>query len=221
MIAGVLFDMDGTMFDTEDLWGVINRRLAESYGLVWDESVRTQMMGKKDCESLAVFKEFFALDVSVDELVMKRREMILADLSAVRVNDGLLDLLDLLDRGGVKKAVATSSFREFATKLLNEFDVARRFDAIVTGDDVQASKPDPAIFLEAARRIGITPAECLVLEDAQNGVEAAYNAGMRVYAIPHDDSRHHDFSKATKVIASMREVLPDFSVTRSKLRIST
>jgi beta-phosphoglucomutase-like phosphatase (HAD superfamily) len=76
---------------------------------------------------------------------------------------------------------------------------------------VHESKPDPAIFLEAARRIGVEPSRCLVLEDAQNGVEAAFNAGMRVYAIPHDDSRHHDFSKATKVIASMREIVPEFT----------
>ena len=80
MIQGVLFDMDGTMFDTEGLWGVINRRLAESYGLVWDERVRTQMMGKKDRESLAVFKEFFSLEVPIEELVVRRREMILSDL---------------------------------------------------------------------------------------------------------------------------------------------
>lgn len=211
MIRGVLFDMDGTMFDTEGLWGVINRRLAESYGLVWDESVRTQMMGKKDRESLAVFKAFFGLEADVEELIARRREMILSDLSAVRVNDGLMELLDILDAHGIKKAVATSSFRELAMKLLDRFDVARRFDAIVTGDDVKESKPDPAIFLEAARRIGTEPSQCLVLEDAQNGVEAAFNAGMRVYAIPHDDSRHHDFSKATKVIASMRDILPEFS----------
>jgi beta-phosphoglucomutase-like phosphatase (HAD superfamily) len=118
MIAGVLFDMDGTMFDTEALWGVISRKLAESYGVVWDERVRTRMMGKKDRESLTVFKEYFTLDAPVEELIARRRAMILADLSAVRVNDGLMELLDLLDECGVKKAVATSSFREFAMNLL-------------------------------------------------------------------------------------------------------
>lgn len=212
MTRAVLFDMDGTMFATEGLWGVINRKLAEDYGAVWDESVRTRMMGKKDRESLLVFKEFFGLEAPVEELIARRRELILADLSAVTVNDGLTELLDALDRCGAKKAVATSSFREFAMKLLQAFDLTGRFDAIVTGDDVRESKPDPAIFLEAARRVGVVPAECLVLEDAQNGVEAAYNAGMRVYAIPHDDSRHHDFSKATRVIASMREILPEFAL---------
>ena len=113
---------------------------------------------------------------------------------------------------GIKKAVATSSFRELAIHLIERFGLRARFDAIVTGDDVKESKPDPAIFLEAARRVGVVPAECLVLEDAQNGVEAASNAGMRVYAIPHDDSRHHDFSRATRVIASMRDILPEFAL---------
>ena len=212
MTRAVLFDMDGTMFATEGLWGVINRKLAEDYGAVWDESVRTRMMGKKDRESLLVFKEFFGLEAPVEELIARRRELILADLSAVTMNDGLTELLDLLDARGIKKAVATSSFRELAIHLIERFGLLARFDAIVTGDDVKESKPDPAIFLEAARRVGVVPAECLVLEDAQNGVEAASNAGMRVYAIPHDDSRHHDFSKATRVIASMREILPEFAL---------
>jgi len=212
MTRAVLFDMDGTMFATEGLWGVINRKLAEDYGAVWDESVRTRMMGKKDRESLLVFKEFFGLEAPVEELIARRRELILADLSAVTMNDGLTELLDLLDARGIKKAVATSSFRELAIHLIERFGLRARFDAIVTGDDVKESKPDPAIFLEAARRVGVVPAECLVLEDAQNGVEAASNAGMRVYAIPHDDSRHHDFSRATRVIASMRDILPEFAL---------
>ena len=212
MTRAVLFDMDGTMFATEGLWGVINRKLAEDYGAVWDESVRTRMMGKKDRESLLVFKEFFGLEAPVEELIARRRELILADLSAVTMNDGLTELLDLLDARGIKKAVATSSFRELAIHLIERFGLLARFDAIVTGDDVKESKPDPAIFLEAARRVGVAQAECLVLEDAQNGVEAASNAGMRVYAIPHDDSRHHDFSRATRVIASMRDILPEFAL---------
>jgi beta-phosphoglucomutase-like phosphatase (HAD superfamily) len=89
---------------------------------------------------------------------------------------------------------------------LAQFDLGRRFDFIITGDDVMVGKPDPMMFLEVARRLATPPAQCLVLEDAQNGVEAAYRAGMSVFAIPHDASRHHDFSEATRVLSSMKDI---------------
>lgn len=206
MIRAVIFDMDGTMFDTEILWGDVMRKLATRYGIEFDEKVRIHMMGKKDSESLAVMKDYFHMTVSVDELIRVRRAMILEDTGLVNATAGLFELLDLLEQKGIKKAIATSSFREFTTKLITQFDIQDRFDAVVTGDDVTISKPDPMIFLEAARLIGVEPGDCLVLEDAQNGVEAAHNAGMKVFAIPHDASRHHDFSKATKVIGSMKEI---------------
>lgn len=206
MIKALIFDMDGTMVNTEKMWGDINHKLAAHYGIAFDEKVRVQMMGKKDHDSLAVFREYFHLDTSVEELVRARRQMLLADASFVQVNTGLYELLDLADRLSLKKAIATSAFREFTNKILSSFDLEKRFDIVVTGDDVELSKPDPAIFLEAAQRLDVDPTTCLVLEDAQNGVEAAYRAHMAVFAIPHDASKHHDFSKATRVLHSMLEI---------------
>ena len=77
------------------------------------------------------------------------------------------------------------------------------------GSQVEHGKPNPDIFLEAARRLGVEPKRCLVFEDAENGVEAGHRAGMTVFAIPHADSRDHNFSKAEKVIGSFTEVTED------------
>lgn len=206
MVQAVIFDMDGTMFDTELLWGDVDRKLTEKYNLQFDRKVRVMMMGKKDQEALSILKEYFQIPESVEDLIRIRRTMILEDTRLVRVNEGLYELLDLLDKKKCKKAIATSSFREFTSKLLTQFNLNDRFGAVITGDDITASKPDPMIFLEAAGKLGVDPQHCLVLEDAQNGVEAAYNAKMKVFAIPHDDSRNHDFSKATKVLASLKEI---------------
>ncbi len=206
MIRGAIFDMDGTMIESESLWKVVNAELGTRYGVVFDDIVRVQMMGRKDSECLAVFKEYFHLDASVDALVQERRQILLSDISAITVKDGLFELLDLFDKLGIPKAVATSSFTEFTKLVLEKFRIAERFDVVVTGDEVVHGKPHPEIFLETARRISVPPADCLVLEDAQNGVEAALAAGMKVIAIPHQHTNLHDYSKATRVLDSMLQV---------------
>lgn len=206
MPKAVIFDMDGTMVNTEKLWSVVNHTLSANHGVVYVDEVRRQMMGRKDSECLAVFKDFYKLDTPLEDLIQERRSILLADLSSIQVNAGLYELLELLEKLEIKKAVATSSFGEFTRRIVTIFDLERRYDAIVTADDVQRSKPDPELFLTAAARIGVEPKDCLVLEDAQNGVEAAKHAGMKCIAIPHQYSQSHDFSSADLVLPSMLEI---------------
>ena len=93
--------------------------------------------------------------------------------------------------------------------VIHGLGIAHYFDTIVSGLDVAQVKPAPDIFLEAARRLGVAPAECAVLEDAEKGVLAAHAAGMHCLAVPNDFTHHHDFSKATRVCASLHEVTID------------
>ena len=206
MIRAVIFDLDGTMVDTEKLWGDVMHRLAPRYGTEFDPAAHIKMMGKRDRESLQAFKEHHGVEASVEDMVQARRKIILEDTGLIRTNKGLYELLDLLEKLKIQKAVATSAFEAFADKVLTQFDLKRRFGAIVTAGQVTHGKPHPEIYLEAAKRLGVKASDCLALEDAEIGVESAYNAGMKVFAIPHDSSRHHDFSKATKVISSMAEI---------------
>lgn len=198
--------MDGTMVDTHTVWATVNKTLSANHGVVFEDAVRRKMMGKKDIESLAIFKEFYGLTTPVETLVQERRAILLSNTSTINTNPGLRELLDLLDHLSIKKAVATSSFREFTHTVLLNTGLTNRFDVIVTGDDIQTSKPNPEIFITAAELLNVPSAQCLVIEDAQNGIEAAYNAGMRSIAIPHEDSKTHDMSKATRVIDSMHRI---------------
>lgn len=209
MIRAVIFDLDGTMVDTETMWVDVNVQLAKQYGKRFDPAVRVQMMGRRDPEALTAFKEHHAIDASVEGLIAARRKLVKEDVTLVKTAHGLFELLGLLDRLKLKKAVATSASRQFALNILDRFDLTKRFDAMVTAEDVTHSKPHPEPYLEAARRVGVRPADCLVLEDAEIGVASAYAAGMKICAIPHDASREHDFSKATKILSSMSEVDED------------
>jgi beta-phosphoglucomutase-like phosphatase (HAD superfamily) len=94
--------------------------------------------------------------------------------------------------------------------VLAGLQIAPYFEAIVSGLDVANVKPSPDIFLKAARDLAVDPSECLVLEDAEKGVIAAHRAGMRCVAVPNDFTKHHDFSMATRVCSSLREVNFDF-----------
>jgi HAD superfamily hydrolase (TIGR01509 family) len=125
--------------------------------------------------------------------------------SSLRPMDGALELLDFL-HGKFRIALASSSYRDAIEGVLAGLEIASYFEVIVSGLDVAQVKPAPDIFLLTARVLRVDPTECLVFEDAEKGVIAAHRAGMRCIAVPNDFTRHHDFSKATRVCASLREV---------------
>jgi beta-phosphoglucomutase len=119
--------------------------------------------------------------------------------------EGALALLEKL-HGRKKLALASSSYRDAVDGVLDGLRITRYFEVIVTGLDVARVKPAPDIFLAAAEQLRASPAECVVLEDAEKGVIAANLAGMYCIAIPNRQTGHHDFSKATRVCSSLDEI---------------
>jgi beta-phosphoglucomutase len=206
MIRAVIFDMDGTMVNTEDLWKEVNSELAEKYGVIFEDNIRTKMMGRKEEDALKIFRDFYGLPVSVNELLLARKQMLFEKIDKVAINPGLIELIGLLEKLNIKKAIATSTYKDFAYAVIKAINVGENFPVVITGDTVVKGKPNPDIFIKAANTLGVEPQNCLVLEDAQNGVEAGYNAGMMVLAIPHKHSLNQDFSKANKVLNSLKEI---------------
>lgn len=209
MIKAVIFDMEGTMVQTENLWAEVNKEFSQKYNFIFDTSMRVKLMGKNDYEAIQVIKDYYTLPQSIEELLQTRKEMIAEKLNRATVNAGLMELLHLLDTHAIKKAIATSASKKRTQKILESLLIQKPFDAIVTGDEISKSKPDPEIFLNAAERIHVEPKNCLVLEDAQNGVEAAKNANMKVIATPHEHSENHDFSKADLRVDSLVDITWD------------
>ncbi|WP_231650237.1 HAD family hydrolase, partial [Streptomyces clavuligerus] len=118
----------------------------------------------------------------------------------VHLLPGVTELLDTLLSHGVRLAVASAADRHWVLRWLRHFEIADRFETVVSGDDVPHRKPHPAVYLEAAARLGVPAGRCVAVEDSRIGVEAARAAGMTVVAVPTAATRHSDYSGAHHVL---------------------
>ena len=147
-----------------------------------------------------------ALEATVDEL-SSETDVIFSEILREKLAcmPGLVELLAALEAAGIPKAIATSSSPQFVAKVLDRFQLASRFQFILTSDDIVEGKPNPEIYLKAAERFGLPPADLLVLEDSYNGCQAAIRAGTFAVAVPGGHSRRHDFQEASLVVDSLAD----------------
>jgi beta-phosphoglucomutase len=207
MISTVIFDLDGLLADTEGLHCRAYQMAFSEQGVALDE--------RDYCEHWVRYGKGIVDWVSLHDLDLDphalrlRKSVHYLDLlsSSLRPMDGALALLDAF-HGKTKFALASSSYPDAIDGVVAGLNIAHYFEVIVSGVDVPRVKPAPDIFLKAAHELSVEPSDCLVLEDAEKGVMAAYLAGMRCIAVPNDYTRHHDFSKATKVCSSLKEITP-------------
>lgn len=184
-ITAVIFDMDGLMVDTERMSREFRRQAMEERGIPFRDLIHL-VMGRNDREVRAVYREQYGEDYPYDEIrdgIRRRWREYLSD-HPVPVKPGLFPLLDCLRDHGIPMAVATSTSRASASRTLEQGGIAPYLSAMAFGDMVERSKPEPDIFLLAARLLGAEPAGCLVLEDSPNGILAAHRAGMMPVMIP-------------------------------------
>jgi beta-phosphoglucomutase-like phosphatase (HAD superfamily) len=180
----LLFDMDGLMVDSEPLWFEVERDFAAARGGDWTEELASACIGQGMANTLRVMRESFGFagDLGRDASVLV--ELFLGRVAGLELKPGFDELLAEACSRSLPRALASSSARRLVEATLARFALRERFDAVVTGDCVARPKPAPDIFLEAARRLGVPPGACVVLEDSLAGVEAARAAGMRVIAVP-------------------------------------
>ncbi len=197
----VVFDMDGLMFNTEEVYWHVGSELLGRRGRAFTREISDAMMGRPPEASFQVMIDHCGLDDRWQDLAAESEEIYFGLLDKyVQPMPGLSDLLDALEAAGIPKAIATSSSRRTLSELLGRFGLEPRFAFTLTAEDIRRGKPDPEIYLLAAQRFGLPPSEVLVLEDSQTGCRAAAAAGTFTVAVPAEHSHGHDFSVASLVV---------------------
>jgi len=205
-VKAVVFDLDGLMFNTEDVFDLTGRELLRRRGKQMTSELRGRMMGRRPRDVFEMLISALDLSDSVDTLLAESRE-IFEELAPERLAPmpGLYVLLEHIERAGLPKGIATSSPRNYLEGILGRFDLLDRFQMTLAAEDVTQGKPHPEIYQRAAAEIGVKTSEMLVLEDSQAGTRAAAAAKAIIVAVPHVHSREHDFSTATYVAESLHD----------------
>jgi len=181
----VIFDLDGVLADSEPWWNQIDAKLLAEYGVSYRGEYHRNVLGVSYRLAVEFYKNAFHISASTEEL-MRRRGEIATDFFANRV--GLFPsakmTLEQLREMKLPLAVATSSVSASARPLLDRTGIRSLLSVVITGDEVQQGKPHPDIYLRAAKKLGISPEACLVIEDSLAGIAAGKAANMRVAAIP-------------------------------------
>ncbi len=205
-IKAVVFDLDGLMLNTEDVFDLAGNELMLRRGLQMTDVIRHRMLGRRPDEAFQALKDLSGITDDIEDLKQETRELFASIAEDyLKIMPGLLPLLAEIEQRKLPKAVATSSPRDYMTHLLNRFGLLHRFDITLAAEDVTEGKPHPEIYLTAAGLLDVVPENTLVLEDSETGMRAAAAAGTFVIAVPNRHTQHGDFSKASRVVSSLAD----------------
>lgn len=207
--AAVIFDMDGVMVDSEHQWKLAEAGFFRAILDRWDEADHAKIVGLSVPDLYAflareyglrqTYAEFFAMCERLGEDIYGKR---------VALSAGLIELLDELKTSGRRIGLASSSPKIWIERVLARFRLGRYIEHAVSVDDVGGqSKPSPAVYLEAAKRLGVEPRHCLAIEDSVYGVSAAKQAGMFCVGYRSGLNDEQDLSRADAEVRSFRELL--------------
>lgn len=204
MVSGIIFDMDGVLIDSERqsnegwLWA------AGQLGVDMPMWLIDSFKGAPAELCCKFFDDYYKGEIDYWEAKELRTQHVykIRETEGIPVKKGVKDIFEYIRNNGLKCAVATSTRRESAEKTLHEIGVWDYLDAVVYGDEVEHGKPEPDIFLRAAKAIGISPSEVVVVEDSINGIKAGYAADMRVVHIPDTIAIDDDIRKLTYMVCA-------------------
>ncbi|EOR27875.1 MULTISPECIES: HAD family phosphatase [Clostridium] len=206
----VIFDMDGLIFDTERLSYEAWKEAADKFDIYFDLNLHYKLLGTNHESVRRTLDNEFGSKVNLDDYIMERNNIYMAKIlnGEVKKKKGVDKLLKYLTEKNIKRAVATSSNRELATKILKEANIYDYYDYVLCGDEVTKSKPNPEVFLKVAEKLDVPSEECIVLEDSEAGTIAASRARMTTIIIPDLKEPNEDIERlAFKKVRNLEEVI--------------
>jgi HAD superfamily hydrolase (TIGR01509 family) len=204
----VLFDMDGTLCETEPAWMECERAMAQAYGAAWTREDGLALVGNDLIASGHYIKQRMSLPQTAEEVVDELVDRVVARVveEGVTWRPGAIELLMACNEAGLPTALVTMSYDRFATAVVKALP-AGRFDAVVTGDAVARGKPEPDAYLLAAELLGVAPQDTLAIEDSPAGAASAEAAGCVVVVVPNHVAV--PASPARVVVPTLSGVRPD------------
>jgi HAD superfamily hydrolase (TIGR01509 family) len=206
-LNGVIFDMDGLIFDTELLYYQATQIIADQMGIPYTKEDYLAYVGVSDEEVWAAYHEWYDEDFgaeTVERFIQSAfdQTVLLFEQGGAALKPGVIELLRYLDQKGIPRVLASSNQRKVIDILLDSAELTEEFPQIVCFDDVARAKPDPEIFEKAQQLLGLPKSQLVILEDSANGIHAAHAAGIPVIMIP-------DLIAPTSIIEEkVKKVLP-------------
>ncbi|MBQ7794986.1 MAG: HAD family phosphatase [Lachnospiraceae bacterium] len=186
----VLFDLDGTLVDSMWMWKQIDIEFLGQYGYECPDNLQKEIEGMSFSETAVYFKEQFEIPLTLDEIKACWTQMSIDKYRyEVPLKTGALEFLQYCKDHGIRTGIATSNGRDMVDAVIESLNIGEYLQVITTACEVQRGKPEPDIYLEVAKRLGVDPSECLVFEDIPAGIMAGKRAGMTVIAVEDDFSK--------------------------------
>jgi HAD superfamily hydrolase (TIGR01509 family) len=182
-MEAVLWDMDGTLVDTEPYWIATEFEMAQRYGATWSQAHALELVGNDLLESGRYIKKVMGLSQSPEEIVEELLDGVVTQVErAVPWRPGAVELLTSLTSAGVRCGLVTMSYQRFVAPIIAQLP-PDTFRVVVTGEQVERGKPHPEPYLTAAAALGLPPEECLAIEDSNTGAKSAEAAGCTVLVV--------------------------------------
>lgn len=208
MFAGVIFDMDGTLVDSEVIWQRAEQELFERRGLVYNDAVREQVIGLRLDEFFQRLIALYGLNESVEALARELEDGLISYIDLIVRKPGAQEIVDYVAAQGVPFCIASSSPQRVIEAVVQAQGWANIITRCYSADAVPQGKPAPDVYLYACEQLNVDPTQCLALEDSPNGARAAVSAGLTCAVVPDYHSSPDKFDGITPhVYESLHDVL--------------
>lgn len=209
MIKAIIFDMDGLMIDSERVTFECYQERLKDINLTMDEEFYKTLLGKPIKGIYQRFYDVYGNDFPIENVIQDVHQLMAErfETEGVPVKKGLVELLHYLKDNNYKTIVATSSNRDRVDKILAQAKITEFFDDSICGDEVTKGKPNPEVFLKSCQKLGVNVDEAIVLEDSEAGIQASYDANIKVICIPDMKYPEKQYEEKTfKILKDLTEV---------------